>query len=66
MMLEKTEAGEDVSPRKLIEPAPALLFKLTRILDHINKGANDKARDALADEDVATWFNGMHKIVLTP
>jgi hypothetical protein len=66
-MLEKTpQVSADISPRRFIEPNPALLFKITRILDHVDKGANDKAKAALSDAQVAPWLEGMRKIVLTP
>jgi hypothetical protein len=66
-VLEKPpQASADTSPRLLIEPDPALLFKIARILDHVDKVANDKAKAALADAQVASWLDGMRKTVLVP
>lgn len=53
-------------PRVFIEPSPELLFKITRILDQVDRGDHDKAKAALADAQVAPWLDGMRKIVLTP
>jgi hypothetical protein len=66
-VLEKApQASADPSPRQLIEPDPALLFKFARIMDHVDKAANDKAKAALADAQIASWLDGMRKIVLAP
>jgi len=54
------------SPREFIEPSPELLFKITRILDHVDKGASDKAKAALSDAQIAAWLDGMRNIVLAP